>query len=73
MSQSRERWTTHSPAGIRSADELCSQHRFAFLLVIPQYFVYVALAAWLIVFVGLLWNLGQSFKSARLKASSVAQ
>jgi tellurite resistance protein TehA-like permease len=44
-----------------------------FLLVIPQYFVYVALAAWLIVFVAMLRHLVRGLIVAAPAASSARQ
>lgn len=68
-------WGMVFPLGMYTAAtfQLAKATGFSFLLVIPQYFIYVALAAWVIVFVGLLWHLAQGLKGARLTPSAVAR
>ena len=55
-------WAMVFPLGMYTAAtvQLASVLQLPFLLTIPQFFIYVALAAWVIVFVGMVLSIGSS-------------
>jgi tellurite resistance protein TehA-like permease len=58
-------WGMAFPLGMYTACtyQLAKSLDLGFLAVIPRYFIYIALAAWLLTFTGLLKMLFQSFKT----------
>ena len=55
-------WAMVFPLGMYTAAtfQMASVLHLSFLLVIPQFFIYVALAAWIIVFTGMAFNIGRN-------------
>ncbi|HZU37808.1 MAG TPA: tellurite resistance/C4-dicarboxylate transporter family protein [Gemmataceae bacterium] len=59
-------WAAVFPIGMYTAStyQLAQALDLPFLLLIPHYFIYVALATWAVVFAGMLASLGRDFRDA---------